>query len=99
MSDKSKLLACVTRARGMKEWAEGENGFFQLMAELESSWLNAMFDTDVRDTDAREAIYHRIMAGRDIVRALQDTINKGKPAEAELDRLRAIETGEKRPFH
>lgn len=97
--DTARLLGALERVRSMRTFAEGEGGFFELMDILEAEWLDQWRKTEPGDVTAREAIHARCAALSALRHVMHAAIASGKPAEAELKRLRRVDAGTEKAFH
>ena len=99
MTVESRLMAALQRAQAMKAFAVGEGGFFELMDMLEEEWLTQWRKTAVDDVEKRETIYAHIKVLGALRQMMSTIISDEKISQAELDRLKRIETGEEVPSH
>jgi hypothetical protein len=97
MRNEMKLRECIARAQAMKNWAEGDDGFFAMMDALERLHVEELLNSKDEDIDLREHIYHRVRVLRDMKECMRVVIANGANAEKELE---YIETAKSvKPFH
>lgn len=97
MADEARLRAAIDRAHKMSEWAQGPDGFFDLLQALENSYFEEWTESDHDDQSLREHIFHRIRVLRDMRTVMTKVITGGKTAEAELKHLQSLQ--DVKPFH
>lgn len=99
MSDEHNLRQSIERARKMRQWAQGPDGFFALMDTLEQKYLDALVQSDAHETALREHFYMRVQVLRDLRRVMVEVITSGKKSGKDLEALTRIERGDVRAFH
>lgn len=79
--DEDLLRRRMARGSTMREWAEGPEGLFEVMAAVKANYLAGIVDSEPGETRLREDTYHRLRALEDIRRAMQVVITDGYAAE------------------
>lgn len=82
-----KLRASAERGRRFREWCEGDDGLYRVFDAVERNYLASLVGTDIDDQSTRERIYHRVVALRDIRRAMETVIADGKSSTAIIEKL------------
>jgi len=91
-----KLYARQQRMMRLKEWADGDDGLFAIIAAVERDYLKTLVSTSIEESQAREHIYHRVKALGDVKLAFQAVIADGMSASAIIERLSAGDTKPKK---
>lgn len=92
------LRKSVSRALRMKEWADGEDGLFQMFDQVQTAYLTTIADSKPGESAEREQLYYRMRALADLRRAMEAVIGKGMNASKIIDELnRKAEKKQRKP--
>jgi len=83
--------ATAERGRRFREWCEGKDGLYEVIAAVERNYAETLFTAPIEDAALREKICHRVAALRDIRLVMKEAITAGKGAEAIIKSMNAIE--------
>lgn len=92
MAEDSRQRQRISRAEGVKQWAEGDDGLYSMFDVMQRMLLEQWSDSAHEEIELREHIWQRIQNLRDLRMIMEQVITSGVIAEKEIEHEEVIKT-------